>query len=118
MFRLVSSWHGQKILSTALAAKEESLSIALGLKRSRFIDGHSADGIFSRGFRFIHNRDPPLIVVVAVLKFQFWCCFRFIEHLYSVSSNACSFLQSQQSRVDGYNHCTRGHEQRTHGRSE
>jgi len=48
----------QKLLPTVVAAKVERLSIAFGVESSRFVHGHSADGVFSRGFRFFHGHVP------------------------------------------------------------
>ena len=57
---------GQKLLPTMLAAKVERLPISFGMERGGFVHGHSADGVFGRGFRFIHGHVPFQGVVVTV----------------------------------------------------
>jgi hypothetical protein len=57
---------GQKLLPTVVAAKVERLSIAFGVESGCFVHGHSADGVFGRGFRFFHGHVPFLVVVVTV----------------------------------------------------
>jgi hypothetical protein len=56
----------QKLLPTVVAAKVERLSIAFGVESGCFVHGHSADGVFGRGFRFFHGLVSFLVVVVTV----------------------------------------------------
>ena len=52
-----SCWRrGQELLTTVVAAKIECLPVAFGVESSRFVYGHSTDGVFDRGFRLIHGR--------------------------------------------------------------
>ena len=57
---------GQKLLPAMVAAKVERLSIAFGVESGGFVHVHSADGIFGRGFRFVHGHVPFLVVVVQI----------------------------------------------------
>jgi hypothetical protein len=55
---------GQKLLPTVVAAKVERLSITFGVESGGFVHGHSADGIFGRGFRFFHGHVSFLVVIM------------------------------------------------------
>jgi hypothetical protein len=61
--RLSTGGRGQKLLPTVVAAKVEGLSIAFGVENGCFVQGHSADGVFSHGFRFFHGHVPFLVVL-------------------------------------------------------
>jgi hypothetical protein len=69
--RLGAGGRGQKLLPAVLAAKVECFSIAFGVESGGFIHGHSADGVFGHGFRFIHGHVSFLVVVVTVFSFRF-----------------------------------------------
>jgi hypothetical protein len=62
-FRLGTGGRGQELLPAGLAAKVERLSIAFGVESGGFVHGHSADGVFGHGFRFIHGHVSFLVVV-------------------------------------------------------
>jgi hypothetical protein len=64
--RLGTGGRGQKLLPAAVAAKVVRLAIAFGVESGGFIHGHSADGVFGHGFRFIHGHASFLVVVVTV----------------------------------------------------
>ena len=67
LFRgLRTGGRGQKLLPTVVAAKVERFSIAFSVESRGFVHGHSADGIFRHGFRFIHGRVSFLVVVIAL----------------------------------------------------
>jgi hypothetical protein len=66
LFRLGIDGRGQKLFPAVFAAKIERLSIAFGVDRGGLVHGHAADGVFGRGFRFIHGHVPFLGVVVSV----------------------------------------------------
>src|SRR5664280_1523324 len=65
--RLSTGGRGQKLLPAVVAAKVERLSIAFGVESGCFIHGHSADGVFGHGFRFLHGHVSFLVVVVIAL---------------------------------------------------
>jgi hypothetical protein len=64
--RLGTGGRGQKFLPTLVAAKVERLSIAFGVESGGFVHGHSADGVFGHGFRFIHGHVSFLVNVVTI----------------------------------------------------
>ncbi len=64
--RLGISGSGQEFLPAVLAAEVEHFSIALGVDRSRFINGHATDGVFGFGFRIVHGQVRLLIVIVTI----------------------------------------------------
>jgi hypothetical protein len=61
--RLGTGGRGQKLLPAVVAAKVERLPIAFGVESGSFVHGHSADGVFGLGFRFIHGHVSFLVVV-------------------------------------------------------
>jgi hypothetical protein len=63
---------GQKLLPTVVAAKIKRLSLAFGVQSSCLVHGHSADGVFGRGFRFFHGHVPFLVVVTVGPASQKW----------------------------------------------
>jgi hypothetical protein len=65
--RLSTDGRGQKLLPTMVAAKVERLSIAFGVESDCFVHGHSADGVFGHGFRFLHGHVSFLAVVVTAI---------------------------------------------------
>ncbi len=66
LLRLRTGGLGQKLLSAVVAAKVERLAIALGVDRGGVVHGHSADGVFGHGFRFIPGVASFLVVVLTV----------------------------------------------------
>src|SRR5664279_4111417 len=68
--RLSAGGRGQKLLPAMVAAKVERLSIAFSVESGCFVHGHSADGVFGRGFHFIHGCVPFLVVVVTLFWFR------------------------------------------------
>ena len=78
---------GQKLLSTALAAEVECLSIAFGVESGCFVHDHSADRVFGLGFRFFHGHAPFLIVVVNAIDFFFHLDMHINSQLFCVIRN-------------------------------
>jgi hypothetical protein len=66
VLRLRTGRRGQKLLPAVVAAKVERLSLAFGVESGRFVHGHSADGIFGHGFRFVHSHVSFFVVVVTI----------------------------------------------------
>jgi hypothetical protein len=66
LLRLGTGGRGQKLLPAVVAAKVKRLAIAFGVESGGLVHGHTADGVFGRGFRFIHGHVPFLGVVVSV----------------------------------------------------
>jgi hypothetical protein len=64
--RLGAGGRGQKLLPAVVATKVEGLSVTFGVKSGAFVHGHSADGVFGHGFRFVHCFASFLVVVVKV----------------------------------------------------
>jgi len=58
LFRQGAGGRGQKLLPAVFAAKVKRLVIAVGVDRGGLVHGHAADGVFGRGFRFIHGHVP------------------------------------------------------------
>jgi hypothetical protein len=56
LLRLGTGGRGQKLLPAVVAAKVKRLAIAFGLESGCFVHGHSADGVFGFGFRFVHGQ--------------------------------------------------------------
>jgi hypothetical protein len=72
---LRTSGSGQKLLPAMVAAKVERLSIAFGVESGCLVHGHSADGVFGRGFRIIHCFVSFLVAITA-LWISWLHCFR------------------------------------------
>jgi hypothetical protein len=73
VLRLRTGGRSQKLFAAVFSAEIKRLSIAFGVDSGCFIHGHSADGVFGRGFHGIHGlasfhlRTCTLMTTVTVL---------------------------------------------------